>query len=128
MARSIDVAKQRTWNDRFQRFARWDQSVAAFCRAERISIQSFYQWRRKLEVRKSRRSSGAPRFTRQSFVPVQIVSPRAAAAPVKIELPNGTRVYLAGDDRDLLVAAIAAAGRAPRVLEGRDPAREEPAC
>ena len=128
MARSVDVLKRRTWSERLQRFARLDQTVAAFCRAEKVSMPSFYQWRRKLEVPKSRRRSDTRRFPRQSFLPVQIVSSRAVAAPVQIEMPNGTRVYLAGDDRGLVAAAIAAAGQAPRAVETTYPAGKEPAC
>jgi hypothetical protein len=112
MARWGDSDKRREWGERLARFARWDGTVAEFCEAERVSAPSFYQWRRKLAARGMNGAAGERRSRRegpQTFVPVQLVS--AASATVDIELPNGAHVCLSAPDRQLLAAAIAAAGR-----------------
>ena len=125
MARSVDASKRRAWSERLQRFVRCGQTVAAFCESEGISMPSFYQWRRKLAGRKSCKRSYAKPSARQTFVPLKIVSPADAKAPIEIQLPNGTRVYLTGGDRELIGAAIAAAGQLPRVAETADATRRE---
>jgi hypothetical protein len=89
-------------------------TAAAFCQAEKVSLPSFYQWRRKLttpnscEPAQERRSAGqAPR----TFV--QLIPTAGTAAIVEIQLPNGARISLPSDDRQLLVAVITAAGQVP---------------
>jgi len=112
MARWEDSAKRREWGERLARFERWGGTVEAFCRAERVSAPSFYQWRRKLKTHvepKRGAPGGARRETPATFVPVELVS--ATSSAVDIELPNGARVRLSAPDRQLLAAAIAAAGR-----------------
>jgi hypothetical protein len=102
MARWSDTGKRREWSERLKRFARWDGTVAEFCDAERVSVPSFYQWKRKL---------AAPE-TPRTFIPVQLASATSAASTtVEIELPNGTRIRLPASDRQLLTAAITAAGQ-----------------
>lgn len=112
MSRWEDSAKRREWGERLARFARWRGTVAEFCDAERVSAPSFYQWRRKLsaDVEPERETPpGVRRVESQTFVPVQLRS--RPAATVEIELPNGAHVRLSAPDRQLLAAAIAAAGR-----------------
>jgi hypothetical protein len=58
MARASDAAKRRQWTERLERHRRSGQSVAEFCRAEQISIPSFYQWKRKLLRSTNRKSAG----------------------------------------------------------------------
>jgi hypothetical protein len=105
-----DSAKRREWGERLARFERWGGTVETFCRAERVSAPSFYQWRRKLKthVEPEREAQRSARRV-EKFVPVQLVSTTSAA--VDIELPNGARVRLSAPNRQLLAAAIAAAGR-----------------
>src|SRR5688572_1465637 len=116
MARWGDSAKRREWRGRLARVERWGGTGGGFCRAERGSGPSVYQWRRKLKAhvepeREAQR--GARRVAPQQFVPVQLVSTTSAA--VDIKLPNGVRVRLSAPDRQLLAAAIAAAGRVAAV-------------
>jgi transposase len=112
MARRGDGAKRLEWSERLERFARSEVTAAAFCQAEGVSLPSFYQWRRKLatpsvcEPAQERRSAGqAPR----TFV--QLIPTAGTAAIVEIQLPNGARICLPSDDRQLLAAAISAAGQ-----------------
>lgn len=126
MAQWEDSAKRREWVARLARFERWSGTVEAFCRAERVSAPSFYQWRRRLAAdvepqqgaRRGGRYPGSP-----TFVPVQLMS--AASATVEIELPNGAHVRLSAPDRQLLAAAIVAAGRAAAADSERSTSRTE---
>lgn len=81
------------WTDRLNRFDQSGLTVAQFCKQERCSAASFYQWRRKLRDNPSRRS------TRPTFVPVKITE--AAADPsllpqatVSLDLPGGVRLRI----------------------------------
>ena len=124
MARCGDPIKRREWSERLARFARWDGTVAEFCQAEHVSAPSFYQWRRKLAERVEPERGTRPEAA--TFVPVQLVS---AAITLDIELPNGAHVRLSAPDRQLVAAAIAAAGRAARPDVARStPQREAARC
>ena len=99
MARRADERKVAEWRGRFERFRRGGLSVARFCALERVSVPSFYQWRKKLQhsptmvhwaLARSRtsdigRASGAP-----SFAAVRLVGPTSLAA----WLPGGTRLEI----------------------------------
>jgi transposase-like protein len=108
-----DSDRRRVWQARLRRFAESDLSVAAFCRQERVSAPTFYEWRRKLGGTNGRRS-GARREA-PLFVPVQI---EPAAAAVELRLPNGVVVSLPAGDAATLAAAIAAAARIPATTDG----------
>jgi transposase-like protein len=103
MARGARESVVEQWRERLLRWRGSGQSVREFCRRERVSQPSFYQWRRKL--------TGTPladgSASRNRFVPVQVVdeasgaddsggwqgSVRSApAAAVEITLPGGTTV------------------------------------
>lgn len=80
------------WTDLLNRFDESGLTVAEFCKRERCSAASFYQWRRKLLGQKSRRSSG------RTFVPIKIAdagdrsfSPQAT---VSLDLPGGVRLRI----------------------------------
>jgi hypothetical protein len=114
MRRVVDEAKRRLWRERLARFAGSGQSVAAFCSAERVSVPSFYEWKRKLASRsvgcRRRRTNGlGSGSSAQAFLPVRI----EGMAVVQLELSNGTRVRVPSTDLEALRAAIAAAGRVP---------------
>ena len=100
-------------------------TVAAFCERERVSVPSFYYWRRKLlgpggtTGRGKGRAPGVARAPQKpDFVPIAIRN----SAAVKVRLPNGVQLWLPAGDAALLSAAIAAAGR----LE--TPRQEDDAC
>jgi hypothetical protein len=40
--------KVREWTERFERFHRSQVTLAQFCRDEGVSMQSFYQWRKRV--------------------------------------------------------------------------------
>jgi hypothetical protein len=111
-------ARRQVWCERLQRFSESGLTVAAFCRQERVSVPSFYQWRRKLcnsagagtkrLAREARKNGGGRRAA--AFVPVQITH-SVCPGRVEIRLPNGVEVRLPAGDAALLSAGITAAGR-----------------
>ena len=122
MRRAVDEAKRRLWRERLARFACSGKKVAVFCSAERVSVPTFYQWKRKLASesvrRKSRRAGASSSVNRAgTFLPVRI----EGAALVEMELPNGARVRVPASDLAALGAAIAAAGRIPAQVGAETP-------
>ena len=107
MSRSISAQKRSQWRKRFQRFGRSKLTVAEFCRRERVSVPSFYQWRRKLADSSS--SGRPPRSTeRARFIPVQV----APAIGLQVEFPNGVRLSLPSSDQELVRMSIDAIAQA----------------
>ncbi|MCE3017446.1 MAG: IS66 family insertion sequence element accessory protein TnpA [Pirellula sp.] len=84
MDRSNHSAKVEFWH---QVLVEHSQSVSllasAFCQQKALSVQSFYQWKRKLQP-----TPGPPR---QSLVPVRIVTtPKTVASqPIQLITPGG---------------------------------------
>jgi len=102
------------WSERLRRYENSDLTVASFCERERVSVPSFYYWRRKLLGPGGTAGGGngrTPRAVRapqrRDFVPIAIRN----SAAVKMRLPNGSQLWLPAGDAALLSAAITAAGR-----------------
>ena len=101
MSRGASAQKRSQWRERFGRFARSKLSVTEFCRRERVSVPSFYHWRRKLAD--SSFNGPAPRSAeRASFIPVQV----ATATGLQVDFPNGVRLTLPSSDQELVRTAI----------------------
>ncbi len=103
MARLVDQENWRLWRGRLRRFDASDVTVTKFCADERVSVASFYQWKKRLAAERASRRS-------QAFVPVQVTP--AAVATIEIHLPNGTRVSLPSGDVEMLRVAIETVVRA----------------
>jgi len=111
MGREIDELKWSAWRRRLARFERSGRTVSSFCRAENVSMPSFFQWRRKL-ARAGEHRPGLSSRERSSFEPPTFLPVRIEAAPtVEIELPNGARIRLPARELAAIDAAVAAAGR-----------------
>ena len=65
MSRRADGRKLAEWRGRFERFRRSGLSVIRFCLDEKVSVPSFYQWRKKLAAR-----SAASPGVAAAFAPV----------------------------------------------------------
>lgn len=137
MARVRDPDLWQAWRERLKRFRGSLETVADFCRRERVSVAAYYQWKRKLSStvdepsktgeRKyrslaARRDSSTRRAQPQFIELVVPASPAAMAAHsdresavsagcVEVQLPNGTCVRLASGDLAALRTAILAAGQ-----------------
>ena len=118
-----DPAPREIWSERLRRYANSDLTIVAFCERERVSVPSFYYWRRKLRGPGSTAGGGNGRMPKaarapqkRDFVPIAIRN----SAAVKMRLPNGARLWLPTGDAALLSAAIAAAGRLETVNQEDD--------
>jgi hypothetical protein len=96
MSRDLKLSE---WRRRMARFDEADVSVSAFCRAERVSVPSFYQWRKRLEQLPREAS-----MAQGSFVPVRVVT----AASIVAQLPGGTQLQIPTVDPQTIRAAIEA--------------------
>lgn len=81
--RSREATRQ-LWAERLARFAKADLSVAAFCAAEGVSVNSFFYWKRQFAA-PARTNDAEP-----CFLPIRV----HAAAPVEVALPNGAVVRI----------------------------------
>jgi transposase-like protein len=92
MSRGAHVRKRSEWLDRLRRFSRSNSSVTEFCRREKVSVPSYYQWRRKL----ADATSGADaRRQPATFIPVHV----ASSADLQVTFPNGARLTLPAHTR-----------------------------
>jgi len=95
MRSGVGVSKVTEWRQRMVRFRESGVSVTAFCRAERVSIPSFYHWQKKLAG-----SSVEARDADAGFVPVRLVT----NSSIVVELPGGTRLQIPAGDPQLVQA------------------------
>ena len=116
-------ARRGIWSERLRRYANSGLTISAFCERERVSVPSFYYWRRKLlgpggtaGGDKGRMPREARTPQKRDFVPIAIRN----SAAIKMRLPNGAQLWLPASDAALLSAAIAAAGRLETSLQEDD--------
>ena len=103
MSRSSARQNHDVWRGRFERFSRSGLPVARFCAQERVSLASFYYWRKKLRPQALRRhTSNAGRA--DAFQPLRVVP---AASGVWIQLPGGTQIEVCSEHPDAVRAVIA---------------------
>ena len=91
MSRPANPATQKLWRDRLDRFAHSGLNVATFCRRERISQPSFYQWRKKLQGEKSVRSLTS---AKAKFLPLVLSAPMPAALELTLQIARDVRLSL----------------------------------
>jgi transposase len=96
-----DAAATRRWVERLERFAAGDQTVAAFCTAERVSQSNFYLWRRRLAQHALPAAVRAP-----TVVPIHITPSSSPVTPIEVALPSGTVVRFPADARPELLVAV----------------------
>lgn len=100
--RSREATRQ-LWGERFARFSAAVQSVAAFCAAEGVSVNSFFYWKRQLAAPTA--PDAGP-----LFLPVRVTP----AAPVEVALPSGAILRIApGCDLAFVRSLISALTGAP---------------
>jgi hypothetical protein len=111
--RRPDPAVRSLWEQRLSAFERSGLCAAAFCARERISLPSFYSWRRRLRQGPPPRTprSTAAATTELPFLPIQIAP---AATPVEVVLPSGPVLRLApGCDLSFVRSVVLALGEQP---------------
>jgi hypothetical protein len=112
MPRSSDSQKLGVWRGRFERFSSSGLPVERFCARERVSVASFYYWRKKLGPRSEAGAEGRrqqapdpPVSARAGvFQPVRVVS---ALSGVWIHLPGGTRIEVRAEHPEAVRAVVA---------------------
>jgi hypothetical protein len=95
---------RQAWVERLARFKESGQSPAAFCARERVSLPSFYSWRRRLEgPRPELAAEAAPRLL-PVLLQGQVCAPVEAVLPsgVVLRLPSGCDLALVRSLVDLL--------------------------
>lgn len=108
MARKASREVQRQWRHRLGRFSRSTLSVAEFCRCEKVSVPSFYQWRKKLGATDRDGQDTATPPTQATFLPVQVTASRG----LQVAFPNGATLTLPVDDHALIKLSIEAIAQA----------------
>ena len=118
MARCSNTGKHAEWRKRLDRFSRCGLTVARFCSGQRVSVASFYYWRKKLgQTTLRRRDIAGPGL----FRPVAVVpAPPAGVSAypgVAIQLPCGTRIEVNAEHLD---AVRVVTGEVARIARGTD--------
>lgn len=99
MARS---ASEGLWRERIAAQARSGLSALAYCDQEGVSPQSFYAWRRRLQLAKSNQEPPL-------FVPVELAAVSPSGSELRIELPGGVALVLSADaSQEQLVTVLRA--------------------
>ncbi len=81
MVRCSDAGEDAKWRKRFERFRRSGLTVARFCDGQRVSVASFYYWRKKLgQTASRRRSRSQPGVFRQVAVNPALLAMAPAVA------------------------------------------------
>ena len=107
MNKTARAANRQAWIQRLERFQQANQSVAQFCQTEGVSIPSFYQWRQKLNAKRSTPDTTAV----TKFLPVRLPNDTHVTAKPKtvlsIDLPAGVHQR----KRQLYLPILGDAGR-----------------
>jgi transposase len=96
-ARRDPAATRQRWVERLARFRSAEQTVAAFCAAEGVSVPTFYQWKRTL-------AAEVPPAAPPTFVPVRIAAP--AVGPIELVLSGGAVVRFPAGTDPVVIAAV----------------------
>jgi hypothetical protein len=91
-----DLKLRALWRERVRRQTDSGLTIAQFCARERLSVASFYTWKRRLRlIDLTNRRPGLPALP--AFLPVTVHIPeRAPSEPLAIEadFPNGVRLRI----------------------------------
>lgn len=92
--RRPDPAVRALWQERLHRFEKSGLSAAAFCAQQRLSLPSFYAWRRRLrQATPDPAPAPTAAQTAPRFLPVRVL-PAPAASAVELVLPQGVVLRL----------------------------------
>ncbi len=118
MSRGPDVAKREAWKQRLAEFDRGGATVAAFCEREKVSVASFYQWRRKLVAvgqARQRNANPSPSAMGQvRFLPIEIAG---GTSSVEVLLPGGAKLLVPSHEHEALRTILAALVNSQREAE-----------
>lgn len=107
MSKLTRQQRRTLWTQRLAQFRDADLTVAEFCRRERVSVPSFYAWRKRLaQTRADQPPANNQQAVRPPFVPLVL---SGAPIPAKMTLPGGATIELHVEQVAQTVALIAAA-------------------
>ena len=130
MGRACDRARWALWGERLRQFSSSGLTVAEFCRQEHVSVPSFYQWKRRLQLGGNDLGGGLDEVLPGgdkpngelsadlkgkkplAFVPVRV----RQFSQVEVHLVNGVSLRLPAGDVESLKATILIAGRRSTTL------------
>jgi hypothetical protein len=99
MTRRYDVRKRRQWEERFERHRSGGLTVAEFCAKERVSVNTFYYWAKRIDRRSTaaRSAAAATASKRQHKLsrPLRVATEGFSAVPAKtawVQFRLGTTV------------------------------------
>ena len=81
--------KSRSWQERFERYANSEETVAAFCAREGVSSQSFYWWKKKLSEAGRGARKRHDRVPSPTFRAVRVTP---SSGPLRIQFPHGAQI------------------------------------
>lgn len=99
MARQGDRRRLVEWRQRLRRFVKSGMTVAQFCARERVSVPTFWYWRRKCAG-----GEASPNVAPATFKSVEVFDGRA----VTLRFPIGAMLEIPEDRPDLMRVAIEA--------------------
>ncbi len=99
MARQGDWRKLAEWQRRLRRFEKSGLTVARFCTRERVSVPTFWYWRRKCDG-----GDASPQGAPAAFKSVEVIGGRS----VTLRFPAGAVLDIPEDRPDLVRIAIEA--------------------
>ncbi|MCC6262115.1 MAG: hypothetical protein IT169_00945 [Bryobacterales bacterium] len=101
-----DVEKRRAWEVRFERFRASGLSVGRFCEQERVSVNTFHYWAKRVGANSARRSASAagsaPRRSRPSVKRAAAAGGIANVAPVRFCWNGGVEVLVPAECLDAI--------------------------
>jgi len=92
MAKQSKIQSKTRWVRALRAWKKSGLSGAAFCRKNRLGLQSLYAWRRRLanpKAAKARGPSAGFKTGRRAFVPVQVVTGGENRLVLELALKNG---------------------------------------
>ncbi len=99
MARALDEQKRREWAKRFERYRASNATVAQFCGHERVSVNTFYYWSKRVgsAATLGQRPAMNGEFARSTASVDERVEPKAATqgfvrfrfGSVEVDVPAG---------------------------------------
>lgn len=90
MARGRNEERWEYWRRVLEEHRSSGESIAAFCRARKLSQASFYGWRHK--IASSPTDDGSSSSSRPLFVSVPLPDSVPPSGQFEVQLPNGIRV------------------------------------
>jgi len=97
--------KEQHWRELIDGCSRSGQSVASYCKQNKICANSFYQWRTELARRDKARGSGAQERA-LTFVPLTVDVPAVQRGELEVVLIGDRRIRIVDDFEPAILAKL----------------------